>query len=130
MYRKERMFLIMTMDKKFEEMDKFIEGFDNILDEEYYEFFNKEMDSFNNLSEDEKAEAYDQLFTKAIINKKYCIRRTKGHLKSSIGMLDIIKKAIIGNASTDVILDTIEEMKSFMEDDFNEVEKKMRYCRK
>lgn len=120
----------MTMNKKFEEMDKFIEGFDNILDDEYYEFFNKEMNSFNNLSEDEKAETYDQLFTKAIINKRYCIRRTKGHIKSSIEMLDIIKEAIIGNASTDVILDTINELRSFMEDDFNEVEKKMRYHKK
>lgn len=114
-------------EKKFEEeMDKFIEGFDD----EKHESFNKETVYFSLLNEFEKVKAYDQLLTKAILNKKYYIRRTKDHIKSSIEMLDIIKKVIISNASTDVILDTIDVLKSSIEDDFNSVEEKMRYCKK
>lgn len=113
-------------EKKFEEMNKFIEGFDD----EKHKSFNKETIYFSLLNEFEKVKAYDQLLTKAILNKKYYIRRTKDHIMSSIEMLDIIKKAIISNASTDVILDTIDELKSSMEDNFNLVEEKMRYCKK
>ena len=122
----------MDMEKKFEEMDNFIEeGFDDVFDEEKYEeYFNKEMDDFCKLKEDEKAEVFAKLFSKAIINKKYCLRRTNNQLKSCIDMMDIIKNAIINNASPDVMLNIVEEFKSNMEDDLNSVKKKMRYCKK
>ena len=121
----------MDMEKKFEEMDNFIEEFNDVFDEEKYEeYFNKEMDDFCKLKEDEKAEVFAKLFSKAIINKKYCLRKTKIQLESDIDMLNIIQNAIKYNASTDVLLDIIEEFKSHMEDDLNSVNKKMRYCKK
>ena len=120
----------MDMEKKFEEMDNFIEEFNDVFDEEKYdEYFNKEMDDFCKLKEDEKAEVFAKLFSKTIINKKYCLRRTNNQLKSCIDMLDIIQNAIKYNASTDVVLDIIEEFKSKMEDDLNSVKEKMRYCK-
>ena len=121
----------MDMEKKFEEMDNFIEGFNDVFDEEKYdEYFNKEMDDFCKLKEDEKAEVFGKLFSKAIINKKYCLRRANNQLKSFIDIIDIIQNAIKYNASTDVVLDIIEDFKSNMEDDLNSVKKKMRYCKK
>ena len=117
-------------EKKFEEMDKFIEGFDDVLDDEKYEFFNKESVNFSLLNEFEKVKAYDQLFTKAILNKKHCLRRANNQLKSYIDMLDIIQNAIKYNASSDVVLNIVKEFKSNMEEDLNSVKEKMRYCKK
>ena len=113
-------------EKKFEEMDKFIEGFDD----EKYEFFSKEAINFSLLNEYEKVKAYNQLFTKAILNKKSFLRRTKIQMESYIDMLDIIQNAIKYNASSDVILNIVKEFKSRMEDDLNSTKEKMRYCKK
>ena len=122
----------MDMEKKFEEMDNFIEeGFDDVFyDEKYDEYFNKEMDDFCKLKEDEKVIVFANLFSKAILNKKYCLRRTKNQMDYCIDMLDIIQNAIKYNASTDVVLDIIEKFKSHMENDLNSVKEKMRYCKK
>ena len=121
---------MLKMEKKFKVMDKMVREYDDMSLDERDEIVNKELDGFNALTEVEKLEAYNKLFNKAILNKRYCIRRTQDHLKTSIDYLEIIKQAIVNNASTDVILSSIDELSTMMVDDFNTMEEEMRYCKK
>lgn len=120
---------MLKMEKKFKVMDKMVREYDDMSLDERDEIVNKELDGFIALTEVEKLEAYDKLFNKAILNKRYCIRRSQDHLKTSIDYLEIIKQAV-NNASTDVILSSIDELSTMMIDDFNTMEEEMRYCKK
>ena len=64
-------------EKKFEEMDEFIEKFDDLADAERCGFFEKEVNLFTNLTENEKIEAYNKLFINAVMNNYHCIKRAK-----------------------------------------------------
>ena len=68
---------IMFTKEKFEEMDNFIRDFENISDEDRSKFFNKELNSFIDLTEVEKIIWFNRLMLNSVMNKCLCIEKTR-----------------------------------------------------
>ena len=117
-------------EKKFERMDEMIKNYDNMSEDDRIGFIDEELDCFIDMNISEKLQAYDYLLTNAIENKHHCIRKAQDYLKTAVDCLDIIKKAVLNNASTDDIISSIDELSSYMVDNFNSIDEEMRYCKK
>lgn len=117
-------------EKNFEKMDEMIKNYDNMSEDDRIDFIDEELDRFIDLNVSEKLQAYDYLLTNAIKNKHHCIRKTQDYLKTAVDCLDIIKRAVLNNASTEDIIKSIDELSTYMVDSFNSLDEEMRYCKK
>lgn len=117
----------MTMEKKFEEMDEMIKNYDNMSDEDRWEYFEEEILRFISLRGDEKVENYNKLFINAVMNKHYCIERTKFSLEFYTRLIKLLKKAIINDCDTDSIIKTINMILFVLEKESKEVEEKFSF---
>ena len=118
---------IMFTKEKFEEMDNFIRDFENISDEDRSKFFNKELNSFIDLTEVEKIIWFNRLMLNSVMNKCLCIEKTKMAIECYRNILSVIKKAVIDNTDIEVILSCIDKFDSLLEDESNEIEEKLKY---
>ena len=100
---------IMFTKEKFEEMDNFIRDFENISDEDRSKFFNKELNSFIDLTEVEKIIWFNRLMLNSVMNKCLCIEKTKMAIECYRNILSVIKKAVIDNTDIDVVLRCIDK---------------------
>lgn len=118
------------IDKKFEKVDNFIKEFDILSNENRCRFINNETEVFINLSEKEKIECHYKLLFGMILNKHYCIKRIKMFINFYSDSLSLIKKDIINNRDNNIIIDSIDSLLSEMQEDFDNVEKDLKYHRK
>ena len=108
---------IMFTKEKFEEMDNFIRDFENISDEDRSKFFNKELNSFIDLTEVEKIIWFNRLMLNSVMNKCLCIEKTMMAIECYRNISSVIKKAVIDNTDIEVILSCIDKFDSLLEDD-------------
>lgn len=121
--------MINKMKKKFEEMDDIIKNFDELSDDDRCNFIEKEINNFNNLSEEEKIETYSSLFINALMNNLYCNDRLTMTIEFYIKMISNIRKSVVNNNNTDDILESIDLFLSVLEKDSKEIRKKLKFNR-